>query len=151
NRDAVAHARGQPIRHHSVPVRAQLRRRKSPRRVPFVLIDDDVDWSRYLLAGFEDMFDRREFIEFSAEDHDWTAKIGNPRSQIEALNEFIELRLVLVAGHEHETVFIGRRCLFENLGEAWLETRKADCDPAKAIGNRVGQDGRRVRAKASSK
>ena len=93
--------------------------------MPFVLIDDDVDRSRHLLAGFEDMFDRCELIEFSAEDHEWTAKIGNPRSQIEALNEFIELGLVLVAGHEHETIFIGRRCLFENLGEARLETRKA--------------------------
>src|SRR5204862_8296518 len=123
----------------------------SPRRVPCVVIDDDVDWSRHLLAGCEDMFDRCELIEFSAEDHEWTAKIGNPRSQIEALNEFIELGLVLVAGHEHETIFIGRRCLFENLGEARLETRKADHDPTKAIGNCAGQDGRRVRTKASSK
>src|SRR6266550_2431971 len=83
NRDTVADARCQPVRHHSVPVRAHLRRRKSPGRVPFVLIDDDVDRSRHLLADFEYMFDRRQFIEFSAEDHEWTAKIGNPRSQIE--------------------------------------------------------------------
>src|SRR5580704_3227728 len=86
--------------------------------MPFVLIDDDLDRPRHLLADFEHVLDRRQLIELSAKNHQRTAKIGYPRSQVEPLNEFVELRFIFVAGHEHETIFVSRRRFFEDLGEA---------------------------------
>src|SRR5215469_10525890 len=119
--------------------------------MPLVLIDDDLDRPRHLLADFEHVLDRRQLVELSAKNHQRTSKIGYPRSQVEPLNEFVELGFILVAGHEHETIFVSRRRYFEDLGETRFETGKADYHAAKPIGDRVREDGRRVRAEASSK
>src|SRR5215831_21264036 len=119
--------------------------------MPLVLIDDDLDWARHLLADLEHVLDRRQLIAPSAENHQRTAKIGYPRSQVEALNEFVELGFILVAGHEHEAILVSRRRFLEDLGEARFETGKADHNAAKPLGDRVGEDGRGVRAEASSK
>src|SRR6516162_4522471 len=119
--------------------------------MPLVLIDDDLDRPRHLLADFEHVLDRRQLIELSAKDHHRTAKIGYPRSQVESTNEFVELGFILVAGHEHETIFASRRRFFEDLGETRFETGKADYHAAKPLGDRVREDSRRVRAEASSK
>src|SRR5258708_12215114 len=86
--------------------------------MPLVLIDDDLDRPRYLLADFEHVLDRRQLIELSAKNHQRTAKIGYPRSQVESLNELVELGFILVAGHEHETIFVSRRPFFEPLAQA---------------------------------
>ena len=128
-----------------------MRRRKPPGCMPLVLIDDDLDRPRHLLADFEHVLDRRQLIELSAKNHQRTAKIGYPRSQVEALNEFVELGFILVAGHEHEAILVSRRRFLEDLGEARFETWKADHNAAKPLGDRVGEDGRGVRAEASSK
>src|SRR6201982_2876373 len=119
--------------------------------MPLVLIDDDLERARQLLADFEYVLDRRQLVELSAENHQRTAKIGYPRSQVESPNEFVELGFILVAGHEHETIFVSRRRFFEDLGEARFETGEADHHAAKPLGDRVREDGRRVRAEASSK
>src|SRR5262249_29701034 len=136
NRNTVADARYEPIRHHRIPVRAQLRRRKPSGCMPFVLVDDDLDRARHLLADFEYVFNRCQFIEFSAKDHQRAAKIRYPRSQVETTNEFIKLGFVLVAGHEHEAIFVSRRSFFEDFAESRFETGKADHHATKPVRNR---------------